>query len=944
MKIKIRTKLIVAFFLITGILLFTGLVSYVSLDRVSKGLGEFDTIHKKQEIYDRVRFLIHNSLRGPMSWGNTMSPRERLIFRKDSEAISLAFKELEEGISKEEEWAAYRSFRKEYDELYKECLRLFTMEDPLDVRLVMKSIKEKTENVIKSGDRLREIFSEDMRRQISISQKTRNWAYILILVKSLAGVILALLLGFFLSRSISKPLEMLKEKAELIGKEKAYKPIEIKTVDEIEGLSEEFNRMAFRLERTLTDLKEKVSELNETRRGLQETKDYLEGLIENSADAIITSDLEGRISSWNKGAEDIYGFREEEVLGKALPMVPEFLMAEEMGFIEKIKSGETIKNIETLRQRKDGSLFEISLTLSPILDPEDNIIGISGISRDLTEKKMMGKELLRRTEELSTIYFIGDAMRTTLNLERLLRIILTSVTMGEGLGFNRAILFLIDENKKTLKGIMGVGPGSPEEAWQIWGRLSSEGKTLKDLITGDMPWDENSFVDRLARDIEVPLDREGILTLTVRGKRGFNIPDAKIDLFVEPFLIKQFETEAFATVPLIAKDKVIGVILVDNLFTKRQITEEDMRFLTMFANEAASAIENAQLFEKITDREAELRNIFDSITDMVFFSDTDFVIKKVNKTVLDKFKETPENLIGKRCYEVFPCSGPRPGCPHIETLNTKKTAYQEIEDQTLEGSFIVSTSPFLDYSGNVMGTVHIVRDITEEKRLREKLLHSEKMAAIGEMAAKIAHEIRNPLASIGGFAQRLERRLEKLGSKEDYTKIIISEVKRLERTLQELTGFIKETPLQVQTVRVNHLIEDILTLLSSELDERGIRVIKRLHPKEIKIFADPDQLRQAFLNIINNAQQAIRRNGDVLINTSLSGDVATIEIGDTGGGIPEDMIDNIFSPFFTTKTSGIGLGLAITHRIIERHGGEIEVINRKGIGASFIIKLPFSFK
>lgn len=951
MRFRIRTKFMAVFFIVAAILVLNSLVSYMALNKLSIGLSDLYTINKKQQIHNNIHLLIHDSLRAATNWVNTKDPEERNVFLRDSKRISLAFKDLEGIISTDKGREIYREFKDGYDDLYRDVLKLFRIENPAEAMLAMKSIREKTADLMEMGNKLSRIFTEEMDAHIAFSTDTRNWTYTLILVQSSLGIALAVILGIIISKAITKPLERLSREAELLGKGESYKPIEVKTGDEVEALAERFNLMALRLDQTLSNLKGKIAELEEresslaeAKKGLQETKDYLEGIVENSADAIITSDLEGKITSWNKGAEVIYGYREEEVIGRVLPMVPEFLMTEEMVYIEKIKAGETIKNMETLRQKKDGTIFEVSLTLSPILDPSGNVIGVSGISRDLSEKKKMGEEILRKTRELSTLYFISDAMRKTLNLNMLLRIILTSVTMGDGLGFNRAILFLVDEEKNVLKGMMGVGPGSQDEAWQIWSRIASEGKTLKDLLTGEVPYEEGSFVDRLAKNIEVPLDKEGVLSLTIKNKRCYNITDARTDPVVDSFLIQQFGTEAFATVPLIVKDRAIGLILVDNLFTKRPITEDDIRFFTAFANEAASAIENAQLFEKVAGAEAELRNIFDSITDMVFFLDRDLIIRKVNNTVLERLNVKADAIIGKKCSDVFICGGLESQCPHVVSLETREPITMEMENYVLGGTFLVSCSPFFNPSGEVIGTVHILKDITEQKRMRERLYYSEKMAALGEMAAKIAHEIRNPLVSIGGFARRLEDKLKKAGIKEmDYANIIVNEVNRLEGILQELMGFVKERPLQIQKTGLNELIEDVLSLLSADLREKKIRVIKELYRGELEVPADPAQLKQAIINILNNAQQAIVRSGEIYIRTDLINDTVTVEISDTGVGIPKDVLDNIFNPFFTTKSSGTGLGLAITHRIIKMHSGEIEVKSEEGVGTTFIIKLPLKW-
>ena len=166
-------------------------------------------------------------------------------------------------------------------------------------------------------------------------------------------------------------------------------------------------------------------------REVSQNKEYLESLIDNSADAIITSDLDGIVTSWNKGAEKIYGFTEEEAINTFLPFLPDFLIETEKSYMERIKEGETIKDIETVRLRKDGTMFEVSLTLSPIKDTSGEVIAISGISRDISEKKKVEKELIRRNQELSRLFFISSAMRGTLELNKLLRMVLTAVTRSE---------------------------------------------------------------------------------------------------------------------------------------------------------------------------------------------------------------------------------------------------------------------------------------------------------------------------------------------------------------------------------------------------------------------------------------------------------------------------------------------------------------------------------
>ena len=673
-----------------------------------------------------------------------------------------------------------------------------------------------------------------------------------------------------------------------------------------------------------------------------QTKEYLEGIIENSADAIVTSDLNGIITSWNQGAEKIYGFTKEEVLGKFLPFVPEALIDPEWENNRRVRNGELLRRIETLRKRRDGSIITVTLTLSPVKNAAGEVIGISGISRDVSELKDVENELVRRNQELSRLFFISSAMRGTLNLDRLLRMVLTAVTMGDGLGFNRAILFLVDENKNVLKGAMGVGPASYDEAFQIWDRLSIERKTLpdimKDIEAG--PLRKDSFFDRLSLGIEIPLTENTILTRAVKEKTLLNVLDVAKEPLSDAVLIQKMGTQAYAVIPLVSRDKAIGVLWVDNYFNKRLIAEEDMRFLTAFSNHIASAVENARLFEWVKLTEQELENIFESISDMVYFVTEDFVVKNINKAVCKRLGKLPEEIIGKKCYEVFHgMNGPWKECPHQKTVEQKKAFVEEVEDPYLGGTFITSSSPIFDTSGEFIGTVNVLSDITELRSLRERVVKTERMAALGEVAARVAHEIRNPLVSLGGFARRLEKKLD--GNLKEYADIVAKEVGRLEGILNEILGFVKETRLNKETVNSGKLLEDVVSLAISEIDEKNINLVRE-YRDSADIYIDPTRIREALLNILKNAVQAVSPESMITVRNYVKDDKCVFEIQDTGPGINETDRPYIFDPFFTTKKTGTGLGLAITHRIVEEHKGSIEVESKQGEGSTFRVFLPLT--
>jgi PAS domain S-box-containing protein len=671
-------------------------------------------------------------------------------------------------------------------------------------------------------------------------------------------------------------------------------------------------------------------------REVAQTKEYLESLINNSADAIVTSDITGVVTTWNRSAEEIYGYNESEVVGKFLPFIPEFLLEQEKQYMERLKQGDVIKT-ETLRVRKDGEVIEVSLTLSPIKDAAGEVVGISGITRDITQRKRVERELIRRNQELSRLFFISSAMRGTLEVEKLLRMILTAVTMSDGLGFNRAGLFLVDGEKKVLRGAMGVGPASPDEAGRIWQGLSLNQKTLHDVISDmeESPLKKESFFDRLTTGLEIPLEQETILTRAVKEKKPFNVLESSSEPLVDPVLIQQFGTQAYAVVPLVSRNRAIGVLWVDNLFNRKPITEEDMKFLSAFSNQMASAVENARLFEQMSMAEAELENIFRSISDMVYITDRDFTIRKVNDAVLRRVGKPLHDVVGRKCFEVFHGAGePMPSCPHLKTVETRKSNVEEYDDPYLNATFLSSTSPLSDAEGNFLGIVHVVRDITEMKALRERLQNTERMAALGEVAAKVAHEIRNPLVSIGGFAKRLEKKLD--GNPKEYAGIISGEVTRLEQILKEILGFVKEARIARERIDLKDLVEGVSNLMEHETSEKGNTIRKEL--ETVPVFVDPNRMKEAIFNIVTNANQATD-GGVITLRTYKKAEEAVMEVTDTGVGIKREDIPRIFDPFYTTRPMGTGLGLAIAKRIVEEHGGRISVSSKIPGGTVFKIYL-----
>jgi two-component system, NtrC family, sensor histidine kinase HydH len=232
------------------------------------------------------------------------------------------------------------------------------------------------------------------------------------------------------------------------------------------------------------------------------------------------------------------------------------------------------------------------------------------------------------------------------------------------------------------------------------------------------------------------------------------------------------------------------------------------------------------------------------------------------------------------------------------------------------------------------------RDLRETQ---ERMIQGEKMAALGETAASVTHELRNPLVSIGGFAQRLTRIAEEGSKEKEYSEIIVREVRRMEEMLGNILAFSRKQMLCIDDCEIEAIIEETLFLEEDSLVRSSVTTVCEIAENLPAVRGDEQKLRQVLVNLIANARQSMPSGGKLTVRayqTFLRGDQAVaVEVEDTGGGIPADVMRNIFNPFFTTRESGTGLGLSIVHRIIEHHHGDIEVQNREK-GALFILRLP----
>ncbi|NIS60112.1 MAG: PAS domain-containing protein [Proteobacteria bacterium] len=281
-----------------------------------------------------------------------------------------------------------------------------------------------------------------------------------------------------------------------------------------------------------------------------------------------------------------------------------------------------------------------------------------------------------------------------------------------------------------------------------------------------------------------------------------------------------------------------------------------------------------------------------------------------------------------------------------ETLESgREVIEREVSCRTSGGEFLpvsISATPLRDADGKNMGAVAILRDMREIRELQEKVRRSERLASLGRLASGIAHEIRNPLSSIKGFAQYFQGKLKPTSQDRGYADIMIREVERLDRVIAGLLDFARPQEPHPEPASIRQILDHSLQLLESDLQEKDIEVERNYNDGDTNLNIDRDQITQAFLNIFKNSLESMEEGGKLKISLNRNRDKSMVEIrvSDTGSGISRENLSRIFDPFFSTKKKGTGLGLAITLKIIENHGGEIGVDNSEGEGTTFRIRLP----
>jgi two-component system NtrC family sensor kinase len=435
---------------------------------------------------------------------------------------------------------------------------------------------------------------------------------------------------------------------------------------------------------------------------------------------------------------------------------------------------------------------------------------------------------------------------------------------------------------------------------------------------------------------------EGVAGRVFASGEPLVLRDAATDPRITRPIVRQLGLHALACVPLIAHGRTIGVLVTATYDPDREITD-DVDLLEAIGHQLGMAIENARLFEENVRVRKLWESTFNAIRDGMSVHTRDLRVIQANEALSRLLGIPKEQILNNQCCALMLGRDvPLPNCADVRATSQVPCPATEVIERPNGQILRVTVDPLVDEEGRVYGTVHVVSDITEQVLLERRMARAEQLALIGEMAAGLAHEVKNPLASMKGA---LEIILEDLPEENPHRLVlrhVLDEIQRINRIIMDLLDYARpRPPTHVQT-DVNRLVEHVISAARVQLANNHIALEFQPAAELPTLLIDPDELQKVVLNLLLNAIQAVREDGRIFIRTYYDPQERAIKLSvtDNGEGIPPENLDKIFRPFFTTKKRGTGLGLATCQRIVTGYGGTITVTSEVGKGSTFTVTLP----
>ncbi len=479
--------------------------------------------------------------------------------------------------------------------------------------------------------------------------------------------------------------------------------------------------------------------------------------------------------------------------------------------------------------------------------------------------------------------------------------------------YDRAAIALLDPTGELLQVISVRPAGRSSLPSGYTGRLAGSG--LEDLILGGRP--------RVIDDFE---------RAAATGVRGDSTRLILRDGFRSGLLL-----------PLLIEGKPIGMMFLLSR-SRAAYRAEHVEFLCAIAGHMAIAIEKSRLLEALQAKTRYLENIVQSSADAIVMVAADGRITGWNEGARRSFGWEPEEALGRTWRELVGTDLPSgAGASAVQERLARDGFVVDLESACVakDGRRLVvhlTCTRMTDASGSPAGATFILRDVSHTKRLEEDLVRSQSLASLGELAAMVAHEIKNPLAGISGAVQVLGDAIPKQDPRRAVVGEILGQIDRLDHIVRDLLAFARPTVPARQRIDLVEGLWGAWSRVGREQHRAAVRFVLDV-PGPTTLEADPEQLQEVWVHLFQNAVEAMPTGGELRVRV-IDGAVVRIEVRDSGAGIETAQLDKVFQPFHTTKTRGTGLGLPISRKIVQGHGGAIRIESTPGAGTVVLVELP----
>lgn len=634
-----------------------------------------------------------------------------------------------------------------------------------------------------------------------------------------------------------------------------------------------------------------------------------------------------------------------------------------------------------------------------LLSGEDSCPHLMSLVRDLYFKN---EELRKRNREINLLLKILNLVQGAGDLDATLRVVLACVTSGYSIGFNRAFLFLLDEDSEWLCGKLAVGPRDAQEASTIWSTIEQTARSLEETVSalgmGGRGGDEE--LSAVTRSLKIRIgEGRSLIERCVTG--GEIVVAGEGEKPGEGDVLSPLDLRAFVAAPIAAGGIPLGVIVADNVITGAAPTAGQVDMLSALASQVGQAVANVSHYEEVRRRLQELSMLNEISKGILATTDLKrdlSLIARISAQVLNAGKSVlrlvPEEEGGPARQAFFGIGEADALLGLEEVLRGRVLESGEpimlddvaedpgLKDMAGDVSSVICVP--LAKGGEIMGTLTVCDKTTFETigeagfgkedlrfltvlagqaavaienaklfdhlrasreridELNTHLLRSERLAALGELSMQVAHEIRNPLAAIGGFARSVKKRMSGEDPDRRFIDIIVKETGRLERILTEHLSFVKLSPPKFAQEDLNRILVESVGLFEEKIKAAGADVELDLAENLPMVLIDADKMKQVFINLLQNGLDYVSEGGRIWVSSAKLDRTAEIRFANDGPPIPAEALDRLFVPFATTKDTGSGLGLPIAHEIVHEHGGTIDVGRSEETGTVFLITLPLT--